>query len=129
MPGSPIKRARLSQNVPNLSDRRLLHPVPSRSREAVPDDVELAMIAKRVLLDVAENGENENARVGAARALLDATRLRPSDSASMDQKRFSDELERMPAAELASLEEEAKRVLARDTPSHDAAPEHTPSGV
>jgi hypothetical protein len=112
MPGSPIKRARLSLNVPNLSDRRLLHPVSSRSREAVPDDLELAMIAKRVLLDVAENGENENARVGAARALLEATRPRPGDStARTDLERFSDELERMPADELAALEAQAAKVL------------------
>jgi hypothetical protein len=127
MPGSPIKRARLGLNVPNLSDRRLLHPVPSRSREAVPDDLELAMIAKGVLLDVAENGENENARVGAARALLEATRSRPGDSpSSTDLERY---LERLGSEDLSALEQRAERVLAHDTTPRDAAPEHTPSGV
>jgi hypothetical protein len=124
MPGSPIKRARLGLNVPNLSDRRLLHPVPSRSREAVPDDLELAMIAKGVLLDVAENGKNENARVGAARALLEATRPRPSG----DSPAGSD-LDRLTSEELEVLAREAEKVLARDTRPHDPATEHTPSGV
>jgi hypothetical protein len=112
MAGSPIKRARrLGLDVPNLGDRQPLHPVRARARETVPGDPELATIAKGVLLDIAENGETENARVGAARALLEATRPRPGDSASLDQKRFSDELERMPAEELAVLEAQAKRVL------------------
>jgi hypothetical protein len=110
MAGSPIKKARrLGLDVPNLGDRRPLHPVRARAREAVPGDPELAMIAKGVLLDMAENGETENARVGAARALLEATRPRPGDStARTDLER---ELDRLSSEELAALEREALKVL------------------
>jgi hypothetical protein len=128
MPGSPIKRARrLGLDVPNLGDRRPLHPVRARAREAVPGDLELATIAKGVLLDIAENGETENARVGAARALLEATRPSPGDSpSSTDLERY---LERLSSEDLSALEQRAERVLGHDTTPHDAAPEHAPSGV
>jgi hypothetical protein len=137
MAGTPIKQMRRAGiQVPNLGDRPPIHPVRARPRVAssVPPESndELVAIARDVLRDVAENGLNENARVAAARALLDLKESLDPGSLSLDEMRVmlaadpklremarnwelterTRDLERMSNAELIARSREAEEVLA-----------------
>ena len=81
MAGSPIKRARkMGAPVPNLGGRmsRAQKAELERQRELderpLEADPELQAIAKKVLRNVAERGQSEQNRVGAAKALAEVAR-------------------------------------------------------